>query len=54
MMIPAFDHGARPRAMLWPGAWPGWALATPSDSRPVIAATRTVRLPFPASGWPTR
>ena len=46
MMIPALAHGTRPARIAAPGTGTGiW---------PVREVTRTVMLPFPASGWCTK
>jgi hypothetical protein len=47
MMIPAFDHGTR-LGRVFP------CDGTFADGRPVSEVTRTVMLPFPASGWRTK
>ena len=52
-MIPAFDHGCTPGVMPAVGFWSD---ANPPlvEYKPVSDVTRTVMLPFPASGWRTK
>ena len=49
MMIPAFAQGTRP-GRVSVACGPGLA----GGSKPVSDVTRTVMLPFPASGWRTK
>jgi len=53
MMIPALDHGCTPGVMPAVGLWPG-VNAPWVEYNPVSDVTRTVMLPFPASGWRTK
>ena len=54
MMIPALAHGSRPGRVSVGPPGPDGMLLFAGGSRPVSEVTRTVMLPFPASGWRTK
>ena len=53
-MIPALDHGCTPGVIPAVGVLVRTANTPWVEYRPVSDVTRTVMLPFPASGWRTK